>query len=135
MSAAKPPDDDKPGYGRPPRHARFKPGESGNQKGRPKGSKSFETLLVGVLGQKVSVRGARGTRRVSVREAMLMKFAENALKGDPRALLTLIALDGKARAGGGAGGARMPVSADDLALLDSYFERSSKASKTEGSES
>jgi hypothetical protein len=44
-------------------------------------------------------------------------------------------LDEKSRAGGHAGGARMPVSEEDLALLNSFFERSSKAPKTEGSES
>ena len=123
---APPPDGEKSGYGRPPRHAQFKPGQSGNQKGRPKGSKNFETILIGVLNQKVSVRGARGTRQVSVREAMLMKFTENALKGDPRALLTLIALDEKSRASGRGAGVHMPVSAEDLALLNSFVERSAK---------
>jgi hypothetical protein len=72
------PDDEKPGYGRPPRHARFKPGESGNRNGRPRGSKSFETIVAGVLNQKVSVRGARGARQVTVREAMVLKVAERA---------------------------------------------------------
>ncbi len=30
-------DDGKIGYGRPPKHTRFKAGQSGNPKGRPKG--------------------------------------------------------------------------------------------------
>src|SRR4051794_34796483 len=117
---AAPPEGEKPGYGRPPRHSRFQPGQSGNRKGRPKGSKNFETILIEVLNRKVSMRGARGARQVTVREAMLLKFAENALKGDPRALLTLIALDQKSRAGGRGTGASMPVSEEDMALLDSY---------------
>jgi hypothetical protein len=136
VTAGAPPDNEKPGYGRPPRHAQFKPGQSGNRKGRPKGSKSFGTILVAVLNQKVSVRGARGIRQVTVREAMLMKFTENALKGDPRALLTLIALDEKSRAGERVTGPRMPVPAEDLALLNSFFERTSKeASINEGESS
>ena len=73
-----------------------------------------------------SARGARGTRQVTVREAMLMKFTENALKGDPRALLTLIALNEKSRASGRGAGVHMPVSAEDLALLNSFVERSAK---------
>ena len=36
---------DKIGYGRPPVHSRFKPGQSGNPRGRPKGSLNFETDL------------------------------------------------------------------------------------------
>jgi hypothetical protein len=74
----------------------------------------------------LTVRGARGTRQVTVREAMLMKFTENALKGDPRALLTLIALNEKSRASGRGAGVHMPVSAEDLALLNSFVERSAK---------
>ena len=30
------PDDDKVGYGKPPKHSRFQPGRSGNPRGRPK---------------------------------------------------------------------------------------------------
>ena len=35
-------DAEKVGYGRPPLTTRFKPGESGNPRGRPKGSKSLD---------------------------------------------------------------------------------------------
>ena len=35
-------DDSRVGYKRPPMHSRFKPGQSGNPKGRPRPSRSFE---------------------------------------------------------------------------------------------
>ena len=38
------------------------------------------------------MRDRHGERKVSTQEAMLLKFCENALKGDPRALKTLVAL-------------------------------------------
>ena len=31
------------GYGRPPRHSQYKPGQSGYPRGRPKGSRNFKT--------------------------------------------------------------------------------------------
>ena len=34
--------DDSIGYGKPPMHTRFKPGQSGNVKGRPRGSNKFD---------------------------------------------------------------------------------------------
>jgi len=39
------PDDYEVGYGKPPKHGQFKPGQSGNPKGRPKGRKNFPVLL------------------------------------------------------------------------------------------
>ena len=32
------------GYGKPPKHTRFKPGQSGNSKGRPKGVRNFRRM-------------------------------------------------------------------------------------------
>jgi hypothetical protein len=73
------------GYSKPPREHRFKPGQSGNPKGRPKGSKNTATLLRAILDRKVEMRTDGLVRKVSVREAMLMRFAEAALKGDTKA--------------------------------------------------
>jgi hypothetical protein len=78
------------GYSKPPREHRFKPGQSGNPKGRPKGSKNTATLLRAILDRKVEMRTDGLVRKVSVREAMLMRFAEAALKGDTKAAAFLL---------------------------------------------
>jgi hypothetical protein len=73
------------GYSRPPREHRFKPGQSGNPKGRPKGKKNTATVLREILDRKVEMRIGGILRKVCMREAMLMRFAEAALKGDTKA--------------------------------------------------
>ncbi|MGE0723515.1 MAG: DUF5681 domain-containing protein [Alphaproteobacteria bacterium] len=109
-------DDQTVGYRRPPIHSRFKPGRSGNPKGRPKGSKNLRTLVTQELDQKIAVRTEQGTRKVTKREAIGMRLAHKAMEGDPRAIATIIALD---RAGD-APSAEARSIADDLEILRAY---------------
>lgn len=80
------------GYKKPPRHSQFKPGSSGNPKGRPKAAKGLHSLVRDTLTQKVAVRTATGTRKISKIEAVLQKTIEQAMKGNPRALGELLKL-------------------------------------------
>ena len=72
------------GYGKPPRKHRFQPGHSGNQKGRPKGTKNTATLVREILDRKIEVRSGGSARKISVREAILTGFAQASLKGDTK---------------------------------------------------
>jgi hypothetical protein len=85
-------DDYNVGYGKPPVHSRFKPGQSGNSKGRPKGVRNFKTDVQTTL--KAPVRVTRGgkPRNVSTQAAMLLRLREKALGGDARALNRLLGL-------------------------------------------
>lgn len=58
------------GYGKPPRTHQFKPGQSGNPKGRPKGAKSEATILYELLHRKIPIREGGKTRKVTVLEAI-----------------------------------------------------------------
>jgi Family of unknown function (DUF5681) len=78
------------GYGKPPREHRFKAGQSGNRKGRPKGAKTTATLLRELLDRKIEVRTGGMVRKISLREAMLTRFAEAALKGDTKSAAFLL---------------------------------------------
>ena len=73
------------GYGKPPVNTRFKPGQSGNPKGRPRGSKSFASLMRAALSETVQVREDGRLRHISRREAIIKSLIARALKGDARA--------------------------------------------------
>lgn len=80
------------GYRRPPVHSRFKPGTSGNPKGRAKGSQNLKTLFHKILKEEVSLREGSEIRKVSKAEALMRGLVIGALKGDSRSLGTLFRL-------------------------------------------
>jgi hypothetical protein len=82
--AAKP--DYEVGYGKPPVHSRFQKGQSGNPKGRKKGSKNLNTLVTELLDERIAVNTPAGRRNVSRVEMLLRKLIEIGAKGNPRAI-------------------------------------------------
>ncbi len=78
------------GYGRPPAHARFKPGQSGNPKGRPKRTKNLRTDLVEELGEFIRVREGDREYSVSKQRALIKALVARAVKGDTRAATSIV---------------------------------------------
>jgi hypothetical protein len=79
------------GYGRPPMPFRFKPGRSGNPKGRPKGSRNLKTKLKEVYTDKISINVGDKKIRITRAEALLLKQWERGIKGSDRATQGAIA--------------------------------------------
>jgi hypothetical protein len=77
-------DDNDVGYGKPPRSNQFKPGESGNPKGRPKGAKSEATILHDLLQHKISLNERGKSRKITIHEGILRRFIDDSLKGDTK---------------------------------------------------
>jgi hypothetical protein len=69
----------KVGPGKPPLHTRFKKGQSGNPKGRPKGVPNIRTLLDEVLGRIVVIRENGKAREVTAAHAVMLKMLEAGL--------------------------------------------------------
>lgn len=82
--------DYKVGYKRPPELSRFKKGFSGNPSGRPKGSKNTLNLLEKMLEQKITVAIDGKMIKISKKEALLMQCVNSAIKGNFKALQTLL---------------------------------------------
>jgi hypothetical protein len=73
------------GYRKPPIETRFKPGTSGNPKGRPKGGRNLKHAAQEVFTNKVLVREGGRARRVTRLEALLLTTMERGLRGNDRA--------------------------------------------------
>jgi hypothetical protein len=72
------------GYCNPPVHSRFKPGQSGNPKGRAKGSQNLKTLFTKILNEQISLREGSEVKKISKAEALVRGMVVGALKGDVR---------------------------------------------------
>ncbi len=79
------------GYGKPPRHTRFRPGRSGNPAGRPKGPQTRPADLRAELAEVVTLGEGADARSVSKQRAILRRLTDRALEGDARA--TALVLD------------------------------------------
>jgi Family of unknown function (DUF5681) len=77
------------GYCKPPGHAGFQKGQSGNPKGRQKGSKNLATLLSEALDEKVSVTEDGRRRRVTKREAVITQLVNKSASAELRAIKQL----------------------------------------------
>lgn len=80
------------GYGRPPRDRRFKPGQSGNPRGRPKKSSSLLELFACELKRRRTIVEDGQRLRVQTDIILIKRIIDLALKGDMRALRMTMAL-------------------------------------------
>ena len=78
------------GYGKPPRHTRFKKGQSGNPQGRPKGSKNLPTLLSEALNESVVVAENGRRRKITMRQAIIKQLVKRSATADLRAMKILL---------------------------------------------
>ena len=80
------------GYKRPPRASQFKPGQSGNPKGRPKGSLNIANVLAQTLREQVQVNEGGRRRTITKLEAAIKQAVNKAAGGDSAAIRFLIGL-------------------------------------------
>ncbi|KQU54825.1 hypothetical protein ASG72_04235 [Bosea sp. Leaf344] len=102
MSTEPPEPPDAPvGYKSPPKHSRFKKGQSGNPSGKRKGKGSCQLhfdpfdVLAKVLAEPIQVTKNGKSKNVSLFEAFVRKTSEAALKGDSAARKDIIKLIGQ----------------------------------------
>jgi hypothetical protein len=123
--------DEDVGYGKPPRAHQFKPGQSGNKTGRPKGSRNEATILNEILDHKVVLNDRGKTRRITLLEAILRKVAEDGLRGNIKSIGFLL---NRYYAAAADGVAQADLSEDDKAVLDAYLRKLKNVPEDDGGE-
>ena len=110
------------GRGKPPKHSRFKTGQSGNPRGRPKGTPNLKGALQAILEREIAMDVNGESKLLPMLEAVLTRLASMSLAGDPRAIAKFLDLVER----------HLPpepeqsgsdLLADDLALLHQTLER------------
>jgi hypothetical protein len=115
------------GYGNPPVHSRFPKGRSGNPGGRKKDSRNFRTVLEEVMAREVEQPGKN--RPIPLIEALFLKLADCGLKGDWKAIESL--LDRAERHALHRNEPQPELPEEDAQMLDDFFERRGRSSETE----
>ncbi len=111
---------DEVGYRNPPKHSRFRPGQSGNPLGRPKGTLSFAPELIDELLRTIA-------DNTTNKRAIVQKLVA-AAKEEPQLAMSLIMLCAKLSRNRAAD----PRAEDDDAFVAKLAEREAEAAKETG---
>jgi hypothetical protein len=115
-------DESNHGYKHPPKSGQFKPGQSGNPRGRPKGTRSLKTDLDKILRKRIRIRENGETREISRQEAILLSLFNKAMQGgDVRAANTIVAMVLKLNPPAPADEAPEEVTESDRAIIEDYL--------------
>jgi hypothetical protein len=91
--SSKPPAQYDVGYGRPPVHSRFSPGQSGNPAGRQKGQPTLNEMVMKEAARLVKIKRGDTVETITKFEAIIRRLFQLAMEGDiAAARLVLFAL-------------------------------------------
>lgn len=105
------------GYGKPPKHGQFKPGQSGNPGGRPKKKPTVYDVVQSFLAEKVWATENGQKKQMTKLEVAIASLFSVASKGNVPASKLLLELKAAADAQGSLDGASQLSPEDSEALL------------------
>ena len=128
-------DDDTVGYGKPPKRTRWKKGQSGNPRGRAKGSRGLKADLHAELSSRMEIQ-MNGKRVSGTKQQLMLKtLSARAAAGDVRSIKALIDLVMQVFGSDDRGREAKRLSKHDQQILDQLLEASGnpdKGQKEEG---
>lgn len=120
---------DSVGYKQPPKGYQFRPGQTGNPNGRPKGTRNFKSDLREELSEITSFREGGRDISISKQRALIKRVVASAIDGDARSIATLMSFCARAFGDDGDDQQQAP---EDREIVQAFASRSTKRrSKTE----
>jgi Family of unknown function (DUF5681) len=120
------------GFKKPPRHTRFKKGQSGNPRGKAKGRKNLKTELLEELGERVVV-SENGRHRALPKQTVIVKrMVADAVQGDAKARDQLLRLIGQIDAMEGSRQSSSPAATEDAEIMARFKARLIEEIKAQG---
>jgi len=120
---------DSVGYKQPPKGHQFRPGQTGNPNGRPKGTRNFKSDLREELSEITSFREGGRDISISKQRALIKRVVASAIDGDTRSIATLMSFCARAFDDDGDDQQQAP---EDREIVQAFASRSTKRrSKTE----
>lgn len=125
------------GYKKPPKHTRWKKGESGNGRGRPKKRvklSDFETAFEGALNTVINVSENGTVRQIKKLNALATQTVNKALKGNHQATNLVLSIFAR-RAAAGSEDTPLGLTSDEFkAELEAAFQEMATKSTTKPEE-
>ncbi|MBR1249300.1 hypothetical protein JQ609_20525 [Bradyrhizobium sp. AUGA SZCCT0169] len=120
------------GYRRPPKSGRFKPGSSGNPRGRPKGTADFKADLAAEMRERITLRDKNGRpHKVTKQRALIKLLFSSALQNEKSAINALLACMRYFGSGNEEPPGPEAVDLEDLDMIKNYVARSEARIKHE----
>ena len=113
----------KVGYGNPPEHSRWRKGESGNRRGRPKSAASFADDLAAELAEVIQITEGGKVRRITKRRALIKALTAGGIKGNARATSLLVSLCARVIEAEHEDQAEVGLNTRDRKIVEGYLDR------------
>jgi hypothetical protein len=114
--------DENVGYKRPPENTRFKPGQSGNPKGRPQHLRNLKSDFLEELGEVIRIREGDRERKISKQRAVVKAFVAAAIS-NIRASTALVAFCSRALGNEPEDHRSQSTAPDDLEIPTEFVNR------------
>jgi hypothetical protein len=114
------------GYKRPPIATRFKPGQSGNPKGRKKAIRNFKIDVRNELDEVITVHEGGRAMKITKQRALVKALVAAAIKGDMRATTALVSFCTKAFSDKEDDQSLIQPDPEDLEILEELVGRGAK---------